>query len=72
MLGVGLVYFLRLDAEKRCELDAELQEITRARGGLSVDRIVEEETKAYIDRIKVEPGIALNKALKVRIRRKLC
>ena len=66
-LAVGLVYFLRLRDSARLTLDAKLQEETAKHSGtpVSIIDMVELETQMYIRNVKLEAGIAQNKALKV-------
>ena len=67
LLAVGLVYFLRLSDDKRKLLDDELVALTRTSpGSMSLINIMEQETEAYMKHVKLEDGIARNKALKVR------
>ena len=65
-LAVGLVYFLRLPDDKRKLLDQKLATVSRtASGSMSLINIMEQETEAYMKHVKLEDGIARNKALKV-------
>ncbi len=65
-LAVGLVYFLRLSDDKRRMLDAKLAvESRRGYGSMSIIGIMEHETEQYMRNVKLEEGIARNKALKV-------
>ncbi len=67
MLATGLVYYLRLSDDNRNRMDAELLELTRPSsvGAMSLSGVMEAETKLYIDNVRLEDGIAQNKALKV-------
>jgi hypothetical protein len=65
-LAVGLVYFLRLSDDKRRLLNDELVALIRTVSDpMSLINIMEQETEAYMKHVKLEDGIARNKALKV-------
>jgi hypothetical protein len=63
LLAIGLVYYLRLDKPVRDELKKKLEEITGQ--SQTIEAVVDTEIKEYISNIRLERGIALNRALKV-------
>ena len=67
MLATGLVYYLRLSDYNRMRMSEELEELTKPScvGAVSLTAIMDAETKLYIDNVRLEDGIAQNKALKV-------
>jgi hypothetical protein len=57
------VYYLRLDKAARSELSKQLAEL--AVGHPSLESVMDAEINEYISNIRLEKGIALNRALKV-------
>jgi hypothetical protein len=66
LLAVGLVYYLRLDEESRRRMSETISRSDMLPEGCrSLAETMELETQQYIRNVKLEPGIAQNKALKV-------
>lgn len=67
LLAVGLVYYLRLDEDSRRRVSETIAKLdTLPEGCRTLADTMEFETQQYIRHVKLEPGIAQNKALKVR------
>ena len=61
---MGLVYFLRLQEANRAALNENIKAIT---GGGSVADTIAAETQLYINNVRLDEGIAENKALKENV-----